>query len=350
MNSTIKKLALKIPDVKRIYEELTFLRNLNLKTGISGLEEDNCLKFKDNVNPPSKKMNLLKSFEDLDRFIEICAKKGQAGLSLNEQRAFWGSYQLDHQSFIALFGKLPPSESDPFSEAYSSWVMSFFEFVSGKKYSFDSEGNISNDKMDKPLAVTFDFDYRMWHMRVYTDFVKIVRPQYGTRVLEMGCGFGHLVAFMERLGCEVTALDASKSMLNFINKKYVSEQNVKVNLIHGSYYDIEDYEGYFDVIVFESSFHHCGEPVRLLEILRKKLSQNGRLFFLNEPILSSYDAPWGIRYDGESIMQIRKNGWLELGYRLDFFEELLSRTGFHKMKTHTLHDGGVFLFETSSIS
>ena len=75
-----------------------------------------------------------------------------------------------------------------------------------------------------------------------------------------------------------------------------------------------------------------------MESLYEKLSLNGRIFFLLEPIMPYFDRPWGfVRYDGETWYQIRKNGWLEIGFREDFFEQLLLRTGFKIRKIHILY-------------
>jgi hypothetical protein len=37
--------------------------------------------------------------------------------------------------------------------------------------------------------------------------------------------------------------------------------------------------------------------------------------------------PWGLRLDGCSLWAIRKNGWMELGFRDDYFRDALARTG-----------------------
>ena len=57
------------------------------------------------------------------------------------------------------------------------------------------------------------------------------------------------------------------------------------------------------------------------------VSTDGKLVFAAEPISNALPAPWCIRLDGESLWQIRKRGWLELGFQEGYFRETLDRFG-----------------------
>ena len=51
----------------------------------------------------------------------------------------------------------------------------------------------------------------------------------------------------------------------------------------------------------------------------------GAIVFAAEPIIDDFYCPWGVRLDGQSAWSIRKFGWLELGFRTDYFRKTLDR-------------------------
>ena len=61
--------------------------------------------------------------------------------------------------------------------------------------------------------------------------------------------------------------------------------------------------------------------------MHKILKPKGKIYFAAEPITNIFPLPWTLRMDGESLFVIRKHGWMELGFRSDFFSDLLIKTG-----------------------
>jgi len=101
----------------------------------------------------------------------------------------------------------------------------------------------------------------------------------------------------------------------------------------------------FDAVLFFESFHHCENHLQLLSGLDRAVLPGGRVLFAAEPITKSFPLPWGLRLDGESLWAIRRNGWLELGFRRSYFEQTLHRYGW-KTDLHSLRQspwGEVFV-------
>lgn len=57
------------------------------------------------------------------------------------------------------------------------------------------------------------------------------------------------------------------------------------------------------------------------------VADGGKLVFGAEPISDALPAPWCLRLDGESLWQIRRRGWLELGFQEQYFTGTLQRFG-----------------------
>jgi hypothetical protein len=287
-------------------------------------------------------VNIIRNFEQYDAFIEKYELREFGNLN---ESLFLKRYFLDFNSFLELFGA-HPHICDPFSEEYAKWEMAFFEFLSGKPYSFDSEGLDAPADIRSIPTIFRDMDTRIRQLQIYADLLDKIRPKQGERVLEMGCGWGYLLELFGRCGCRISGIDVSKNFVEY-TANLLSVQNIDANILCGTFYDIDSFDEKFDLVIFDKSFHHCGEPFRLLEIVRKKTSPGCRVLFVNEPIMMYADRPWGIiRYDGETILQIRRRGWLELGYRVDFFKELLITTGFQLSNTYSMCDGNI-LYEAT---
>ena len=71
-------------------------------------------------------------------------------------------------------------------------------------------------------------EYDQWYQRPegqYTDalekklFLRLVQPQRGQSLLEVGCGTGHNLEFFSELGLNVTGIDSSEPMLQMAAKK-----------------------------------------------------------------------------------------------------------------------------------
>jgi SAM-dependent methyltransferase len=72
---------------------------------------------------------------------------------------------------------------------------------------------------------------------------------------------------------------------------------------------------------FYNSFHHCLDFDVALALLKQRLNPVAIVIFGN--VSRDFPEPWGLRLDGPSLFDIRTKGWLELGFREDFFLDLL---------------------------
>jgi SAM-dependent methyltransferase len=142
-----------------------------------------------------------------------------------------------------------------------------------------------------------------------------------------------------KAGCIVSGIDASSSFQK-LTKRRCEINNIKTgDIMVGSFENASSLiNGQFDIIAFDAAFHHAQNPVKLLKDLRRKIAANGKLLFLYEPVTNELKRPWGInRDDGESFYQIRKRGWFEAGFRLDYFLELLRRAEWNLCDTSSLN-------------
>lgn len=227
----------------------------------------------------------------------------------------------------------PLLDSDPFSRAYQQEIYRIYNALTETEtyVETDAEANrfdLEQFKVDPYPFVTKDPRAVGEHLAAAALIVRDFPKPSGARILEMGPGCGNLTLTLARTGYHVTGLDLEPRYLELINHwAEVFGVSDKVTTVEGTFSDF-DLPGPFDAVMFFESFHHCVEHVDLLRKLRGTLAPDGVLCFFGEPIEKDFDTPWRLRTDSLAAYYIRTLGWMELGFREDYFVQMLYRTGF----------------------
>ncbi len=152
------------------------------------------------------------------------------------------------------------------------------------------------------------------------------KPGRGLSLLEYGCGTGLTTVLLAAAGFRTVAVDINADGLAIVDA-LAAGRKLSIRTHCGVFGEVPVEGERFDVILFYEAFHHCLDFVPLLGRLHELLAPGGILVFAGEPVFALFPKPWGLRLDGASLWEIRTKGWLELGFREDFFLDLLARTG-----------------------
>jgi SAM-dependent methyltransferase len=133
------------------------------------------------------------------------------------------------------------------------------------------------------------------------------------------------------MGHRVTVLDIEQGFLDLV-KERARRGNLDVETVRGDFSAISGFDRKFDAVLFFESFHHCSNHQALIAALDQVIAPGGRVIFAGEPIMDGFPIPWGLRLDGEALWALRRRGWLELGFREDYFVNLLARHGWRVTK------------------
>jgi len=146
-------------------------------------------------------------------------------------------------------------------------------------------------------------------------------------IIDMGFGHGFSLLNFSKKSNKVYGLEVSLQLHEIVTA-LLDEFDLKANLIVGDFFGIQNINIKFDIIYFHASFHHCNDPVRLMALLKRKLTKNGRVIFANEQIGSGMKYPWNICVQNmDALLAVCKRGWFEVQYNEEFFLELLERSG-----------------------
>jgi 2-polyprenyl-3-methyl-5-hydroxy-6-metoxy-1,4-benzoquinol methylase len=221
---------------------------------------------------------------------------------------------------------------DPFSSEYRHAQLALYESISGRRYATEYE------------ATPFDFDHELRQpypygtrsaktigdsLIGYGHVIKNLPLAPGKRVLEVGSGYGSLTYHLAGMQLELTCLDLDKRLLDFVARRVA-------NFAHDIEFEVGDVHRYatskrFDVILFHGSFHHCHDHHLVMRRSHELLAPGGVVAFAAEPIVDQLNDvvpyPWGLRLDGLSLRDVRKHGWLELGFTRYYFLSMLRRLG-----------------------
>ncbi len=270
-------------------------------------------------------LRVARTVAELDREVERLHVIGQRSMS-EWLRARAG---LTFQEDVAA---LP---GDPFSAEYRAAQMALYCLLSGReRYDAPTAEAYSMPIEDFVDPTPYPFSSRDGgligsHLVAVGHIMQTVwqrRPEAGLSVLEYGCGTGLTTVMLAASGYRMTAVDINPDMLEVVGR-VARDRRLVVRTHRGEFGEVPDESERFDIILFYEAFHHCLDFEGLLTRLHDRLAPGGLLILAGEPVFADFPKPWGLRLDGAALYDIRRSGWLELGFREDFFQELMARTG-----------------------
>jgi 2-polyprenyl-3-methyl-5-hydroxy-6-metoxy-1,4-benzoquinol methylase len=243
-----------------------------------------------------------------------------AKVSDDELRRGFNTFRME------LDRKMP---ADPHSERYRQAVMEQYAWLHGAPYETGHEH--TEFEFERFVNVPFPYSTQSGvtagnHLMAIGHVLRTLDLPAKSTVLEFGSGWGNTTIALAQMGHDVTAVDISEEFIDLLRAR-AAQVHTQVRTVVGDFSIVDEIEGRFDAILFFESFHHCTDHRALLEGLHRIVAPRGRVLFACEPIEENYYVPWGLRLDGESLWAIRKNGWLELGFRRSYFVEALERSG-----------------------
>ena len=229
---------------------------------------------------------------------------------------------------------------DPFSQAYRDQQFALYKHLTGRDYA------ITHEKSEFDVAHHAIHPFPFCHGSAATVgnqllaigfLIKVMNLPKGAKILEFGPGWGNTTLLLAKMGYQVNAIDIEPNFVELIKTRARMEQ-IELTCLQGDFSSITHLQDKFDAILFFECFHHAQDHLALMRDCHHVLKEEGLICFGAEPISADFPLPWGLRMDGESLWAIRKNGWLELGFNIDYFHAALRQTGWIGQE-HRGHDG-----------
>lgn len=170
------------------------------------------------------------------------------------------------------------------------------------------------------------------------EFLECIQSPIPIKILDIGFGRGESSLYLASKGHTIYAFEPSPlncQLLEAAACKYNLAHRIKIFQSPVEYADRMQ-ERDFDLCLFNSSLHHCDDPLRALSICKEKLQPKGRVLAMNEPILKGYRTKrWFYKTLQNAPEKLGHYGGNEHIYTFQEYTKLLQRSGF-KVKS-TLH-------------
>jgi 2-polyprenyl-3-methyl-5-hydroxy-6-metoxy-1,4-benzoquinol methylase len=120
------------------------------------------------------------------------------------------------------------------------------------------------DKSSLPIRVIEQ--RRLQHIKT------LVGPKRGARILEVGCGGGHVLRMFP--DATLTGIDVSSIMLDKAKRNL---SGLDATLLKGELHELDIEEHSFDVVICTEVLEHVVEPDKVLEGIRRLVRHDGRV-------------------------------------------------------------------------
>jgi SAM-dependent methyltransferase len=126
----------------------------------------------------------------------------------------------------------------------------------------------------------------------------LLPPVKGKRVIELGCGFGHLSRWLANAGAEsVVGIDLSEKMLDAAR---AATDDPRVDYQRADLDALELEAGSAELIVSSLTFHYIADFFRLAGMLHRALVPGGDLVFsVEHPVYSARAVPEWVATEGQ---------------------------------------------------
>lgn len=155
-------------------------------------------------------------------------------------------------------------------------------------------------------------------------------PGADSKVLDIGAGYGGAARYLAKtFGCSVDCLNISRTQ-NETNERLTEAQGLgdKITVVHGSFEDIPEPDGKFDLVWSQDAILHSGRRQRVLSEAYRVLKPGGRLVFTDP--MQADDCPDGV------LQAVYDRIHLESLGSFAFYQDAARQVGFDVVETHDL--------------
>lgn len=217
-----------------------------------------------------------------------------------------------------------------------------FKASIGLSEELKATGNRINEKaLNNALEKATSADAYTKNSQKHAHFWDLMRlgqsAKPGSKILDIGAGQGASTIYFASLGHEVSALEPSLEacqVVEAVSKKV----GAKVSIYRGTAEVCDQISERFDHVVFNSSLHHCDDPLLALKNAKSLLLPGGKVHLVNEPILKIFRSKrWYYKRLKTHPLQMGHYGGNEHIYYYWEYKKMLKMAGLRHINTTPSH-------------
>ena len=124
-------------------------------------------------------------------------------------------------------------------------------------------------------------NYAGWDAKLYresfgyiseygSDLIDLLKPKFGERIVDLGCGTGDLAAAIAEYGCNVVGVDSDPNMIKSARKNY---PHIKFICANAENFSLGDE---VDAVFSNAALHWIKQPERVISNVKNVLNSGGR--------------------------------------------------------------------------
>ena len=261
------------------------------------------------------------SAADLDCMVAECDRLG--GLGTPATKNYLSDFDLVLETQV-------DQGLDPFSDEYFQQQVTLYREIAGRELNQTEGERTPVDVATHAMACNPynnpDIRFIARHSRAIQTCLVVADLPPAATVLDMGCGWGLSSEMMAFSGASVTAVDINPLFVDLVRRR-AARLGLPIVGVE-SEFDTYDDDRRYDLVLFYESLHHGLRPWATLARIAPLVKPGGRIMWAGEPVNTFWWADWGLRLDHDSVYCMRKFGWWESGWSVEFLAECFARCGF----------------------
>ncbi len=298
---------------------MNFFRNVakKVKRTVSGIDQ------KANASSQPSRIAANTTADKLDEFVATSDAMGGPGAKACQE--YWATFQYHPTAQV-------DQSLDPYGDLYFSQQLALYEEISGRALD-QSINEHSELNVDIHVAAANPYNHPdpatlAGQLATLATVCHVAKAPRGSKVLDMGCGWGLSTETLAYCGFDVDAVDINQKFVDLVNRR-AQRLALPIRAVRSSFDDyVPPINTKYSFALFYECLHHAVKPWETIAAIVAMLAPDGKLILASEPVQSLWWKNWGIRMDPVSVYCIRKHGWFESGWSAEFLKDMLARNGF----------------------
>jgi 2-polyprenyl-3-methyl-5-hydroxy-6-metoxy-1,4-benzoquinol methylase len=258
--------------------------------------------------------------QDLDEFVARTDALG--GPNTPGSAAYWATFRYTPTVRV-------DESLDPFGDAYYDQQLKLYEEMSGRTLD-----QVSNEQCEVDVtnlaAAPNPYNHATpailaGQLLTLATVCHVADTARGSKVLDLGCGWGLSSEMLAYCGFDVDAVDINPGFVDLVNTR-AKRLGLPIRAVQSGFDNFVPPLGQgYAFSLFYECFHHATKPWVLMRSVATMLEPGGKFILAREPVQATFWRHWGLRLDALSVYCIRKFGWFESGWSLPFLEAMFLR-------------------------
>jgi len=221
-----------------------------------------------------------------------------------------------------------------FKNTYDMKNEILFSVTPGLYKELESRKTIANE-IDKYLSISNNYEAFVTYLNKWIPVkqVEFLEKDWdqNKKILDIGFGWGITSLYLAKCGHDITGVEPSIESINFVERA-AKKFDLKLNTVNSTAEEMDKFLNEdFDIAIFNSSLHHCDDPIKGLKAAFEKLKNEGKIYLIEPTLRAWRSKSWYFKRMKNNPIKMGNYGGNEHIYRSNEYKKMLKLVGFKKI-------------------